>query len=33
MAEISASMRADGLPGGFHQAAADVFGDPGRFPA
>jgi len=33
MAEISASMRADGLPAGFHQAAADVFRDPGRFPA
>ena len=31
MAEISASMLADGLPGGFHQAAADVFRDPDRF--
>jgi 3-hydroxyisobutyrate dehydrogenase-like beta-hydroxyacid dehydrogenase len=31
MAEISASMEADGLPGGFHQAAADVFRDPDRF--
>jgi hypothetical protein len=25
MEEISASMTADALPGGFHQAAADVF--------
>ena len=25
MEEISASMTADGLPGGFHQAAAEVF--------
>ena len=31
MAEISASMLADGLPSGFHQAAADVFRDPDRF--
>jgi 3-hydroxyisobutyrate dehydrogenase-like beta-hydroxyacid dehydrogenase len=31
MTEISASMEADGLPGGFHQAAADVFRDPDRF--
>jgi hypothetical protein len=25
MEEIAASMTADGLPGGFHQAAAEVF--------
>jgi 3-hydroxyisobutyrate dehydrogenase-like beta-hydroxyacid dehydrogenase len=31
MTEISASLQADGLPGGFHQAAAEVFRDPGRF--
>jgi 3-hydroxyisobutyrate dehydrogenase-like beta-hydroxyacid dehydrogenase len=31
MAEISASMLADGLPGGFHAAAAEVFGHPDRF--
>jgi hypothetical protein len=31
MAEISVSMEAHGLPGGFHQAAADVFRDPDRF--
>jgi 3-hydroxyisobutyrate dehydrogenase-like beta-hydroxyacid dehydrogenase len=31
MSEISVSMEAHGLPGGFHQAAADVFRDPDRF--
>jgi len=31
MTEISASMRANGLPGGFHSAAAEVFGHPDRF--
>jgi hypothetical protein len=31
MEEISASMAADGLPGGFHAAAAEVFGHPDRF--
>jgi 3-hydroxyisobutyrate dehydrogenase-like beta-hydroxyacid dehydrogenase len=31
MAEIGASMQADGLPGGFHTAAAEVFGHPDRF--
>jgi 3-hydroxyisobutyrate dehydrogenase-like beta-hydroxyacid dehydrogenase len=31
MTEISASMRADGLPGGFHSAAAEVFGHPDQF--
>ena len=30
MAEIAASMAADGLPGGFHQAAAEIFGRPAR---
>lgn len=25
MEEISATMEADGLPGGFHQAAADIY--------
>jgi hypothetical protein len=33
MEEISASMVAAGLPGGFHLAAAEVFREPGRFPA
>jgi 3-hydroxyisobutyrate dehydrogenase-like beta-hydroxyacid dehydrogenase len=31
MEEISASMTAAGLPGGFHDAAAEVFRHPGRF--
>jgi hypothetical protein len=30
MAEISASMAEAGLPGGFHQAAAEIFGRPTR---
>jgi Domain of unknown function (DUF1932) len=28
MEEIAASMAADGLPAGFHQAAADIYRDP-----
>jgi 3-hydroxyisobutyrate dehydrogenase-like beta-hydroxyacid dehydrogenase len=31
MEEISASMLADGLPSGFHAAAAEVFGHPDKF--
>ena len=30
MEEIAASMAADGLPGGFHQAAAEIFGRSAR---
>ncbi len=30
MEEIAASMAADGLPDGFHQAAAEVFGRTAR---
>jgi 3-hydroxyisobutyrate dehydrogenase-like beta-hydroxyacid dehydrogenase len=33
MEEISASMTAAGLPGGFHLAAAEVFRGPDQFPA